>query len=354
MSKHVNVLIWILYTALGILAAWIAFRFLLPWILPFLLALLTARLIEPFIGVMTRKFRFRRSFAALIASVFALALMLLIVGVLIQQVVNGVGLFVQYLPELASSVGETIGRLESSLYHFIIAAPPETQNMMLTATQSIGVMLEELPTQISGALLSFAGNTATAFPGFFLFILTYAISVLFISMSYPQVLEFVKRQIPPRWRAGSKKLGKDLKQTGIKWCKAQLKLISVTFVLLTASFLILRVPYGIFLAVAIALIDAFPVVGTGTVLIPWGIFALLGGNIPMGIGILLTYALVSITHSVMEPRFVGAQLGLHPLVTLMAMYLGFRLIGVIGMITFPLMFILIKQFHDGGYVKLWR
>lgn len=354
MAKHVNILIHLFYAALIALGLWLSFRFILPWIMPFLLALITARLIEPLIKFLMRKLHVRRSFAAFLSSAFTLLFMLSLVFLLIHQAINGIGILAQNLPEVASSVGQTIRRLETSLYHFFIAAPPETQNILLTAIESFGKMLDEMPTQISSVLLGFAGNAATAFPRFFLFILTYAISVLFISISYPQITDFLRRQIPPKWTSNAQKLGKDLKQTGIKWCKAQLKLIGVSFVILSISFFILGVPYGILFAVLIACIDALPVFGTGTVLIPWGIFALLSGDFQMGIGILLTYVLVSITHSIMEPRFVGAQLGLHPLVTLMAMYLGFRLIGVVGMVTFPLLFILVKQFHDSGYIKLWR
>jgi len=226
--------------------------------------------------------------------------------------------------------------------------------MIQTAIDGVAVAAEELPGTLSTALLSFAADAATAFPRFFLFILTYAISVLFISLSYPQVTAFLLRQIPVKWHERMRGFGQDLLQTLIKWLRAQLMLIAVTFVLLTLSFLILGIPYGILLAALIALIDALPVLGTGTVLIPWALISFLGGDATLGIGLILTYGLVSITHSVMEPRFVGNQLGLHPLATLMAMYLGYRLIGVLGMITFPLGFILLKQFHDQGYVRLWR
>lgn len=354
LTKHSKIFIWAFYAALAAAGLWLAFRFFLPWIMPFLLALITARIIEPLVGLMTRKFQFRRGFAAFVASGFALLLMLLLLFVLVHQAINGIGILAQNLPDVIASVGQTVGRLEAALYHFLIAAPPETQNMILSAIESFGLMLEELPTQISSVLLGAASTTAQTFPRVFLFVVTYGISVLFISMSYPQVMDFLRRQVPKKWRGSSEKLAKDMKQTGIKWCKAQLKLISVTFVILSIAFFVLGIPYALLLAVFIALIDALPVFGTGTVLIPWGIFSLLAGNFPLGGGILLTYMLVSITHSVMEPRFVGAQIGLHPLATLMAMYLGFRLIGVLGMISFPLLFIIIKQFHDNGYVKLWR
>jgi len=347
-------LIWVLYAGLAVGALWLGFRFVLPWAAPFLLALITARLIEPVVRWLMARFRFRRGFAAAVCSLLVLALMLFLAGLAISQLINGVGVLARNLPEIAGQVGQIFSRLERSLYHFVIAAPVETQAMIQTAIDSAALMLEELPGQLSAGLLSFAASVATAFPRFFLFILTYAISVIFMSVSYPQVTAFLMRQIPGRWQERTRAFGQDMVSTLAKWARAQVKLISVTFVLLTIAFFILGISYGILLAALIALIDALPVLGTGTVLIPWALFSLLGGNFHLGVGLALTYATVSITHSFMEPRFIGAQLGLHPVATLMAMYLGYRLVGVLGMITFPMGLILLKQFHDQGHIRLWR
>jgi len=354
MAKHQQVLIWFFYAALAVGALWLGFRFVLPWAAPFLLALFTARLMEPVVRWLIVRFRFRRGFAAAVCSLLMLALMLFLVSFIINQLINGIGVFARNLPEIAGQVGQVFGRLERHLYHFVIAAPVETQAMLQTAIDSFTLMLEELPSQLSTGLLGVAASVAGAFPRTLLFILTYAISMIFMSVSYPQVTAFLLRQIPVRWHERTRAFGQDMISTLGKWGRAQVKLIGVTFVLLTTSFLVLRVSYAIPLAALVAAIDALPVFGTGTVLIPWAVLSLLGGNFTMGIGLALTYATVSIVHSFMEPRLVGEQLGLHPLATLMAMYLGYRLVGVLGMITFPMVFLMLKQFHDRGHVRLWR
>jgi len=354
MVKYQSMLIWILGLVLAVGIGWLLFRFVLPWIAPFLLALLTARLIEPGIQWSMRRFQFKRSFAATVCSLIALGVMLFLVGLAINQLVSSAGTLVQNLPDMAGQMGQIIGELESAVYRFVIAAPVETQAVIQTAIDSFAALLEELPGQLSGLFLSFAAAVATAFPRIVLFVLTYAISVLFMSVSYPQVTAFIQRQIPAKWQARSQALKADLSQSLLKWCRAQVMLIGVTFVLLTVAFLILRIPYAILLAALIALIDALPVLGTGTVLIPWAIIRLLAGDVTMGVGLLLTYCLVSLVHNFMEPRLVGKQLGLHPVATLMAMYLGYRTVGIAGMILFPIGLILLKQFHDQGVVRLWR
>jgi len=354
MVKHQQLLIWALYAVLATGVLWLVFRFVLPWAAPFLLALATARLMEPGVRWFMLRFRFRRGFAAAVCSLLVLILLISLVSLAISQLINGIGIFARNLPEIVSQAGYAFGRVERHFYHFVIAAPVETQAMIQAAIDSFTLMLEELPSQLSTGLLSFAASAATATPRFFLFILTYAISVIFISVSFPQVTAFLLRQIPVKWHERVRVLGRDMVGTLGKWGRAQMKLIGVTFVLLTVSFLILRVPYGILFAALIAVIDALPILGTGTVLIPWAVFSLLGGDFTMGVGLILTYVAVSVTHSFMEPRFIGEQMGLHPVATLMAMYLGFRLVGVLGMITFPMCFLLLKQFHDQGHIRLWR
>lgn len=354
MAKRERLLSFILYAAIAAGCIWLAVRFVFPWALPFLLALLTARLMEPGVLFLMRKIHVRRSFASVVCSIGILLVISLLLTLAVNQILSGIGSLARNLPDMVSQMGHLFSRLEFALYRFVIAAPVETQSMIQTAIDGVAAAAEELPGTLSAMLLGFAADAAGAFPRLFLFILTYAISVLFINLSYPQVIAFLLRQIPAKWHERVRSLQQDLRQTLVKWLRAQLMLVSVTFVLLTLSFLILRVPYGILLAALIALIDTLPILGTGTVLIPWALLSFLGGDVQLSIGLILTYGVVSITHSVMEPRFVGRQLGLHPLATLMAMYLGYRLIGVLGMIIFPLGFILLKQFHDQGYVRLWR
>ena len=354
MAKHQKILIWILYAALAAGAGFLLFYFILPWALPFLLALLTARLIEPLVKFLMKRVKLRRGFAAGLCGLLVLALMLGLIGLAINQLVKGVSNFVQHLPEMAGQLGNSFSRFESAVYRFIIAAPVETQALFHSAVESFTAMLEELPAQLSSSVFGFAASVAAAFPRIFLFTLTYAISLLFMSTAYPQVMAFIRRQIPLKCHERLRVFREELAQTLIKWCKAQAMLIGVTFGILTVAFLLLGVSYGIFLAALIALIDALPILGTGTVLIPWAIIGMIGGDFTRGFGLLFTYIVVSVTHSFMEPRFVGNQLGLHPVATLMAMYLGYRTIGVLGMIVFPFILILLKQFHDQGHIRLWR
>ena len=123
---------------------------------------------------------------------------------------------------------------------------------------------------------------------------------------------------------------------------------------LLAGLLLIRQPYALLLAVVIAFIDALPVFGTGTVLLPWAVLCCLEGNFPKGIALTALYLVIWLVRSIMEPKLMAKSAGLPPLPALMAMYVGFCAMGVAGMILGPILLLLVKQLHDGGYLHLWK
>ena len=196
----------------------------------------------------------------------------------------------------------------------------------------------------------------------FLFCGTTALAVFFTAGSYPRVMAFFRRQLGHRLdRARGVKA--NLLSTLGKWCRAQAILLGVTFCELLAGFLLMgqryallliRQPYALLLAVVIAFIDALPVFGTGTVLLPWAAVCLLAGQAPRAVALAALYAVISAVRSLLEPKVMAAQAGLPPLAALAAMYAGFRALGVAGMILLPMALLFVKQLHDEGYVGLWK
>ena len=132
------------------------------------------------------------------------------------------------------------------------------------------------------------------------------------------------------------------------WLKAQIKLSAVTWLILTTGFFLLRVSYAPLWAAMVSLVDAFPILGTGTVLLPWALISFVQDNAARGMGLLGIYAVVSVTRSVLEPKLVGKQLGLDPLVTLAALYAGYRLWGLGGMILAPLLAVTVRNLIPGS------
>lgn len=176
----------------------------------------------------------------------------------------------------------------------------------------------------------------------------------FLSLHYETVVGFLRRQLPRHWEEKLGKL-KQLSKTTVKnYLKAVLILMLCTFGELCVGFFILRVDNPVGLAALIALFDALPLLGTGGIMIPWIIIELLGQNYSLALGLAILYAVVTVIRNLIEPKVVGDQLGLNPVVSLVSIYLGYRVLGVIGMVLFPILAQILILLHKHGMIRLYR
>ena len=146
----------------------------------------------------------------------------------------------------------------------------------------------------------------------------------------------------------------DLLTALVGYLKALLVLVTISFFVVLTGYTILGVKYSLFLAIITAISDILPVLGPGTILIPGSIIHLINGNYYMAVGFIVLYVLVTIVRQFLEPRIVGGNIGLHPLITLLSMYLGFRFLGVIGLIFGPIFTIILKSLQKSGILPAWK
>ena len=172
---------------------------------------------------------------------------------------------------------------------------------------------------------------------------TAVLSGYMISAKLPKIKLWLVRRLSREKLRPLVDAWKRMKHAVWGWLLAQCKLMGVTFVILLLGFVLLRIPYAVFWALGVSLVDAFPVLGTGTVLLPWSLVCLLQGDSPRAIGILGIYIAASLIRSALEPKLVGRHLGLDPLITLMALYAGYKLWGIGGMILAPMLAVTATQ-----------
>ena len=218
----------------------------------------------------------------------------------------------------------------------------------------LSVQLPVLLQSFSAKALTFVTDALAALPQAFLFCGTTALAVFFTAGSYPTILAFFRRQFTDSGLATARGVKQSLLSTLGKWLRSELTLIAITFLQLLTGLLLLRRPYALLLAVLIALIDALPVFGTGTVLIPWALLSCIVGQVPQGIALAALYAVISLVRSILEPKIMASQADLPPLAALAAMYVGFSTCGVAGMLLFPVGLLFVKQLHDAGFLRLWK
>ena len=330
------------------------FRWLLVPLLPFLLALALCAMLEPPIQRLSRRYKLSRGFAA---SAIITALLLLVGGLLFLlflQLVVEVQEWSTRLPSLLESLPSFWNQLLDRLNQWYRACPPFARSLLDRTAQALSTESASLLRTAGGFLMDFGSDFAAALPGAGLFIVTSILAIYFTGFHYPGILSFLKRQLPRAWQPRCRQATICFRTTVFKWIRSELLLISVTFLVVLLGFLWMRLDYALLGAVCVALVDALPVLGNGTILLPWAAVSLLLGNSVTAVRLLLLYATVTVTHTLLEPRLLAGQVNLPPITALLAMYLGFHLMGVGGMILFPVLMLLLKQLEDAKVLHLWR
>lgn len=328
------------------------FRYLLPWCLPFLIAALVASLLEPIVLRWQRTLNFRRGFSSL---VLTLTLLFLLGGLLsllwttllsqLDALLSAAPAFFDALPEAAEGL---LARLERSgalrspwLEGFL-------RERLLHAVSDADSLLRALSARAVSALTA----AASALPGVLLAAATCVLAIFFTSASYPALHAAPGKLLPPKTLAALRRLRSGAADSLARWLRAQAMLSCVTFFELLLGFLLMRQRYALLLALLITLLDALPVFGTGTALVPWALFTLLFGFPPRAIVLLALHLCTLITRNTLEPKLISAQAGLPPVASLFAMYLGYCAFGVAGMILFPFFLLLVSQVAKIGESKI--
>lgn len=332
---------------------WLTARFLLPWTAPFLLAYAVAALLEIPLRFLLRH-GWRRAPAAGLLTITVLALIGWAAARLSWRGITAITGFAKQAPMLMASVGQGLERLQERAMVYISAAPEGVAQYMRSAMEALGEALYGLPVLLSQWALDALTAMAQASPDILLFLVTAGIGTYFISASYPQTTAFILAQLPEGFRSRLEGLGQGIKGSFGGFFRAQAILMLMTFFQLLLAFWLLEVKSPATVAAVTALIDALPVFGTGIVLVPWAAYCLLLGDTGRGLGLLICWVLVNLIRSCTQAKLMGDQIGLNPLASLLAVYVGWRVWGVWGMLSFPVLLVTLQQLNDKGVIRLWK
>lgn len=330
----------ILFYAGGVLLAYLAVRYLLPVLMPFFLGAGLALAAEPVVALLGR--RLPRGTASGIGVTLSFLILGLLVTGLCAFVVQELGLLAAVLPELLEAARGGMESLELFLTDLVTRSPESIRPILIEQVQSLFSGGSALLDKGTAWLLRLASGVLTALPDSALGFGTALIASYMISAKLPQ------------WRAGLKsdRLRPCLHTlNGIKtavfgWLKAQVRLSGVTWAVLTLGFLFLRLRHAALWGLGISLVDAIPILGTGAVLVPWSLVSFLQGDPGRAFALLGLYAAVTVIRTILEPKLLGKQLGLDPLLTLVVLYGGYRLWGIIGMLCAPILAVAAAQLAE--------
>ncbi len=319
------------------LAVWFASRYLLPLLSPFLLGAALALAAEPMVGFLHKRLRVPRAVSAGIGVSMAFCFLALVLILLCASRVRELGALAGILPNLEQTARSGISLLQSWLMELTTHTPQSIQPLL---SENVSSLFSDGAAWLDKAVrygLGLAGNLLSHVPDSALSLGTAVIAGFMISAKLPRIKHWIARRLPREKLRPILDAAKRMKNAMLGWLLAQCKLMGMTFTILTLGFVLLRIPYALLWAVGVALVDALPVLGTGTVLLPWAFICFLQNDAGRAIGLLGVYAVITLTRSALEPKLLGRHLGLDPLVTLMALYAGYKLWGIGGMILAPLL-----------------
>ena len=231
---------------------------------------------------------------------------------------------------------------------------PMIYNSILAYNEQLLTGLGEFIRNLSVFSVTWITTSVNKVPALVINILFTIISSFFFTLDYHKIVAFLLNQLKPEHKALLFNAQVFLGSTIKKYLKSYLIIISITYVELAIGLSILGVERAIFIAFMIAIFDVMPIMGTGGIMIPWAVITLVEGDQRLALGLFILYVIVTIVRNVVEPKVVGDQVGLHPIVTLFAMFLGAKLFGVGGLLGLPITLAILKGLHDSGKIVLYK
>ncbi len=341
-----------LYIFLGLLLIYFFFKFnILGYIAPFALAYFFSMLLNPFVTWLNKNMKIPRGIGTIFSMLTILSGVLALISMILKQFWHQTIDFTKSFPELSNHFLEAISKLQEE-WGPLLQMTPATKaftNLDTAIEKLLGGIGSFLAAAIPGAY-----SIVSKVPDIIIFIVFMLIATFFITKDYHTIKAFIKAQLSDTVTAKFVIMQKGLLNAVGGYIRTQLILMSITFSICLIGLFVLGIKYSLLLAIIIAVLDALPVFGSGTILIPWAIYNLVVGNFMLAIGLLSIYGIIFIMRQVMEPKILSNQIGVYALVTVMSMYIGYRAVGVFGLILGPIIAVIVKTLQAIGVIPPFK
>jgi len=311
-------------------------RFLFSLTAPFVFALMAAAALNPAIRWLQRRLGWSRPLLTLLTLLLLFGLVggalwlvgYTVAGELLSLAQNWDQILLR-LEELVGELEQLAARLWAMLPVSLAGTGEDLMGALVAWLQStIGPLLQGLAAVVT--------NKAVALPSFLLALVIFLMALYFLTADYP----YLRTWAVQHTSASVTRFFSQVKQTALAafggYLKAELMLSVGVFFILLIGFVLTRQSYGLLLALGLAVLDFIPIVGAGTVMVPWAVIALFTQDYVTAVNLMLIWGVIALFRRVMEPKFVGNQTGLSPILSLFSIYVGMKIAGVLGMILGPI------------------
>lgn len=350
-----RILVLTFYVALGILISYFFFRYLFIGLLPFFLGWVFAYLMQPALNFLHKKAHIPKKLSMIVIVLMALAVLSFLVFLIFNRIVVEFNSIYDRITYYTNNMSDITGKITNWIDRVFADMPFINSNDIVdNFIANIDSNLMSLLQTTSPFLVSFVKSIVTTVPYTLVFILITVIATCYLAIDFKRVNAFVTAQFSDKPRQLVIEVKNQFFSTTFKYFRAYMLLMLITFTELFVGFSIIGIDYAFLLALLVALIDIFPILGTGTILVPWILIELLNHDYRTGIALLVLYGTITLVRQIIEPKVVGTYIGLYPLVTLIALYLGVRIMGLGGIFVFPILAIIIKNLNDKGFIHLFK
>lgn len=336
----INAIWWLL--AAGIV--WLTLRYAVPVLMPFILGFLAAALINPPVRALSKRFELKRKPIGILLLLIFYATIGMLATVIVVRLAVMFGELSKALPSIyAESIEPALGKLFDLINRAVEKLGrifgnrgglfgDDLGGFFAAVKSSLGTAVSDISVKTLTKLSGFAAGI----PGVVVQIVFAVISSFFFTVDFERILAALKRLLPEKTVELLTSVRDFSFRTLGRYLRSYALILLITFAELSLGFIILRVANPFAMALGIALFDILPVFGTGGIMLPWAVMKSVGGDIGAAIGLLALWIVISVVRNIIEPKIVGSQVGLHPLATLIAMFVGTKLFGVVGLFVLPI------------------
>ncbi|MCI9351952.1 MAG: sporulation integral membrane protein YtvI [Lawsonibacter sp.] len=339
---------------LAALAVWLLARFgrrTLGLFAPFLFALAAAALLNPLVKKLQRALGWNRQ----VLSALVLLLLFGLIGgglaLLVYAAAGQLVSLVQNWSGLLDSLQSAMDQVEALFAHLLTLVPPQVTQLVESAGDDLFQWLSDVVPAVLADWGMEAGEKAMGLPSFLVALIIFVMAAFLMTADYP----YLRSRAVQHLDEGVLRFLGQLRSTALGafggYLKAEFLLSVGVFFILLAGFFLIGQPYGLLLALGLAVMDFIPIIGAGTVMVPWAFIALFAGDFPAAVELMAIWGVIALFRRVMEPKFVGDQTGLSPLLSLVSIYVGMKLAGVLGMVFGPVVLLVILNLAGMGMFR---
>ncbi len=336
------------------LAVWLAARFgrpLLSLFAPFLLALIAAAALNPLVKKLQRLLGWNRQVLTLLLLFLIFGLLGGGLALLVYAAAGQLVSLVQNWGGLLDSLQAVMDQLEALFARLLTLVPPQVNEIVENAGDSLFQWLSEAAPAALGNLGLEAGERAMGLPAFLVALVIFIMATFLLTADYP----YLRSRYVQHLDEGLLRFLGQLRTTALGafggYVKAEFLLSVEVFFILLAGFFLIRQPYGLLLSLGLAVMDFIPIIGAGTVMVPWAFVALFTGDFTAAVELMAIWGVIALFRRVMEPKFVGDQTGLSPILSLVSIYVGMKLAGVLGMVFGPVVLLVVLNLAGMGMFR---